>query len=101
MLAARADGNPDAAEQTAIHEAVERIGPPDVSRLAEQVSSGTLRIADLAAHLSDDEARRAAYTTALTVCHADGPAITFAATYALGHVADQYYAQGPRHGPTP
>jgi len=74
MLAARADGETDAEEEAAVHEVAERIESPEVGRLAEQVGAGTLRVADLAGRLSDDEARRAAYTTALTVCHADGPA---------------------------
>jgi uncharacterized membrane protein YebE (DUF533 family) len=74
MLAAKADGETDAAEQAAVHEAVERIGNPDISRLAKQVSDGTLRVADVAGRLSGEEARRAAYTTALAVCHADGAA---------------------------
>jgi len=74
MLAAKADGETDAAEQAAVHEAVERIGNPDISRLAKQVSDGTLRVADVAGRLSSGEARRAAYTTALAVCHADGAA---------------------------
>lgn len=74
MLAAKADGETDAAEQAAVHEAVERIGNPDISRLAKQVSDGTLRVADVAGRLSGEEARRAAYTSALAVCHADGPA---------------------------
>ncbi len=74
MLAARADGQTDSAEQAAIHDVVERIGAADVSQLAAQVSAGTLRVTDLAGRLSDDGARRAAYTTALAVCHADGSA---------------------------
>lgn len=74
MLAARADGETDSAEQAAILDVVGRIGAPDVGRLATQVSAGTLRVADLAGRLSDDEARRVAYTTALAVCHADGSA---------------------------
>src|SRR5688572_5206759 len=50
MLAARADGR------------------------ATQVGAGGIRVADLAARLSDDEARRVAYETALAVCNADGAA---------------------------
>jgi uncharacterized membrane protein YebE (DUF533 family) len=72
MLAARADGRADAAEQGAIEAFLARIGSPDVSRLAQQVSGGQLRAADLAAKLSDDEARRSAYEVALAVCNADG-----------------------------
>ncbi|MEO8295473.1 MAG: DUF533 domain-containing protein [Gemmatimonadota bacterium] len=72
MLAARADGQSGAAEQAAIDAFVARIGSPDVSQVIQQVSAGSLRISDLATRLSDDEARRTAYETALAVCHADG-----------------------------
>lgn len=74
MLAARADGRTDPSEQAAIDAVVTRIGSPDVSRLAQQVAGGQLRIADLASRLSDDEARRTAYESALAVCSADGAA---------------------------
>jgi uncharacterized membrane protein YebE (DUF533 family) len=72
MLAARADGRADPAERRPIDAFVERIGSPDVSRLAAQVDGGQVRVAELAAKLSDDEARRLAYETALAVCNADG-----------------------------
>ena len=74
MLAARADGRTDSAEQAAVEAVVARLGSPDVSRLAEQVAGGQLRAADLAGRLSDDEARRTAYDGALAICNADGPA---------------------------
>jgi len=74
MLAARADGSTDSAEQAAVNAVVTRMGSPDVSRLAEQVAAGQLKAADLAAKLSDDEARRTAYEGALAICNADGPA---------------------------
>jgi len=74
MLAARADGRTDSAEQAAVNAVVQKMGSPDVSRLAEQVAAGQLRVADLAAKLSDDEARRTAYDGALAICNADGPA---------------------------
>jgi len=74
MLAARADGRTDSAEQAAVNAVVERMGSPDVSRLAEQVAGGGLRVADLASKLSDDEARHTAYSGALAICNADGPA---------------------------
>jgi uncharacterized protein (DUF697 family)/tellurite resistance protein len=74
MLAARADGSTDSAEQAAVNAVVTRMGSPDVSRLAEQVAGGQLRAADLAAKLSDDEARQTAYQGALAICNADGPA---------------------------
>lgn len=76
MLAAQADGQTDAAEQAAIAGVVERIGSPDVSQLAEQVRTGALRASDVASRLSDDEARRLAYESALAVCHADGAVVT-------------------------
>jgi len=72
MMAARADGTTDSAEEQAVRAVVERMGSPDVTRLAEQVAGGQLRAADLAARLSDDEARRIAYEGALAICRADG-----------------------------
>ncbi len=74
MLAARADGRTDSAEQAAVQAVIQKMGSPDVSRLAEQVAAGNLRVADLAARLADDEARRTAYQGALAICNADGPA---------------------------
>ena len=74
MLAARADGAADSNEQRAVDAVVVRIGSPDVTKLAEQVAKGQLRVADLAARLSDDEARRVAYEGALAIVNADGSA---------------------------
>jgi uncharacterized protein (DUF697 family)/tellurite resistance protein len=72
MLAARADGRTDSTEQKAVDAVVERIGNPDVTRLAQQVAAGQLRVPDLASRLSDDEARRVAYEGALSICNSDG-----------------------------
>jgi uncharacterized protein (DUF697 family) len=72
MLAAAADGTTAQAEQDAITAAAARIGSEDVTRLARLLSSGKARLGDLAALLSDEEARRVAYQTAVAVCHADG-----------------------------
>ena len=72
MLAARADGRIDSTEQQAVDAVVARIGNPDVTRLAQQVAAGQLRVADLASRLSDDEARRVAYEGALAICNSDG-----------------------------
>jgi len=72
MLAARADGVVDSAEQTAVDAVVARVGNPDVTSLAQQVAAGQLRVTDLASSLSDDDARRAAYEWALAITNADG-----------------------------
>jgi uncharacterized membrane protein YebE (DUF533 family) len=72
MMAARADGATDSAEQRAVDAVVKKIGDPDVSRLADQVAAGRLRVADLASRLSDDEARQTAYQGALAIINADG-----------------------------
>ncbi len=74
MLAARADGVVDSAEQRAVDSVVTRFADPEVPRLAEQIASGQLRIADLASRLSDDDARRTAYEGALAIINADGSA---------------------------
>jgi uncharacterized protein (DUF697 family)/tellurite resistance protein len=74
ILAARADGTVDTAEQRAVDAVVARMGNPDVTGLVGQVADGQLRVADLASHLSDNEARRVAYESALTVVTADGSA---------------------------
>jgi uncharacterized protein (DUF697 family)/tellurite resistance protein len=74
MLAARADGRTDSAEQQAVDAVVQRVGNPDVTRLAEQVAAGQFQVADLAALLSDQEARRTAYEGALAIITADGAA---------------------------
>ena len=74
ILAARADGSVDNAEQRAVDAVAARTGNPDVTRLAQQVAAGQLRVADLASRLSDDEARRVAYEGALAIINADGSA---------------------------
>lgn len=74
MLAARADGSVESAEQSAVDAVVARTGNPDVTSLAQQVAAGQLQVADLASRLSDDEARRAAYEGALAIINADGSA---------------------------
>ncbi len=74
ILAARADGTVDSAEQRAVDAVVARMGNPDVTSLVEQVAAGQLRVADLASRLSDGEARSAAFESALSVINADGSA---------------------------
>ncbi len=74
MMAARADGQTVPAEEDAIQAFVTRLGSPDISRLAEQVASRHLRVADLAERITDPAEKKLAYETALAVCHADGAA---------------------------
>jgi uncharacterized protein (DUF697 family)/tellurite resistance protein len=74
MMAARADGRVDSVEQRAVDAAVARAGNLDVTALAQQVAAGSVRIADMASRLSDDEARRAAWEGALAIVNADGSA---------------------------
>jgi uncharacterized protein (DUF697 family)/tellurite resistance protein len=74
MLAARADGTVNGAEQRAVDAVVSRIGNPNVASLADQVAAGQLRVADIASCLSDAEARRIAYEGALAIVNADGSA---------------------------
>jgi len=72
MLAARADGTTDAAEQAAIEQAVAGIGGADIAREAASLAAGQPRLADLARRLSGPDAKQLAWETALAVCHADG-----------------------------
>ena len=74
FLAANADGQASAEEQSQLKAALRRLGVADPDTLAQRVVRGQLRLADVAAKLSGDEARRLAYETALAVCNADGPA---------------------------
>lgn len=74
MMASRADGHTGSAEQKAVDDVVARIGNPDVTKLAQQVEAGTLRLADVASRLSDEEVRRVAYEGSLAIINADGVA---------------------------
>jgi uncharacterized protein (DUF697 family)/tellurite resistance protein len=72
-LAANADGQASAEEQAQLKAALGRLGIADLDTLAQRVARGQLRLADVAAKLSGEDARRLAYETALAVCNADGP----------------------------
>jgi len=74
FLAANADGQSSAEEQAQLRAVLGRLGMADIDAVAEKLAKGQLRPADVVAKLSDDDARREAYETALAVCHADGPA---------------------------
>ncbi|MFN8573461.1 MAG: hypothetical protein U0132_15515 [Gemmatimonadaceae bacterium] len=71
-LAAAADGNQSDAERDNIAAAAARLGLSADDPLLQQAVRGTADLTDLAANLSNDEARVAAYDTAAAVCHADG-----------------------------
>ncbi|MBL8979318.1 MAG: GTPase, partial [Gemmatimonadetes bacterium] len=73
LAAALADGRQDPREATALKAVADAAGITDLDGLARDIAAGTLRPADLARQLSDDQARRLAYQTALVACHADGP----------------------------
>ena len=74
MLAAVADGEAAPDELARLRQAVTRLGVTSLDTVADQVATGRLSVAEVAARLSGDEARRLAYETALMVCHADGAA---------------------------
>jgi uncharacterized membrane protein YebE (DUF533 family) len=95
MLASKADGQSGAAEQAAIDALLTRIGSPDITQVAQQVSAGNLRLADLASKLSDEDARRTAYETALAVCHADGMTNLAEQTF-LEQLRDKLGLTGPQ-----
>ncbi len=75
-LAAQADGQQDTAERARISETAAGLGLTDATATvaASMAAAVTLPVAlaRLTERLSDDEARRAAYDTAVSVCHADG-----------------------------
>jgi uncharacterized protein (DUF697 family)/tellurite resistance protein len=74
LMAALADGTAQPAEQQQLQATLDRLGITNLDGVAREVIAGGLAPADVARKLSDDEARRLAYETALAVCHADGPA---------------------------
>ena len=74
MLAAVADGAASPDELARLKQAVTRLGVTSLESVAGQVAAGRLTVAEVTARLSDVDARRLAYETALLVCHADGAA---------------------------
>jgi uncharacterized protein (DUF697 family)/tellurite resistance protein len=73
FLAALADGRTTPEEHTELRAALSRLGVTDVDAVAQRGAGARAPLAELARRLSDDDARRLAYETALVVCHADGP----------------------------
>jgi uncharacterized protein (DUF697 family)/tellurite resistance protein len=74
LMAALADGQATAEEKTRLQSIGTRLGLADMDLLAGRVAMGGLTLAEVAPRLSDAEARRAAYETAVTVCSSDGTA---------------------------
>ncbi len=73
FLAALADGRTTPEEHTELRAALTRLGITDVDAVAQRGAGARAPLAELARRLSDEDARRLAYETALVVCHADGP----------------------------
>jgi len=71
-LAALADGKQTDAERINIAGAAARLGLAPDDAYVQRAVNGELDMATLAARLSGDEARLAAYDAAAAVCHADG-----------------------------
>ncbi|HXY31277.1 MAG TPA: DUF533 domain-containing protein [Gemmatimonadaceae bacterium] len=74
MMAALADGQATAEEKTRLQSAVAGLGAVDLDAIASRIGAGQVTLAGVAAKLSGDDARRAAYEAAVAVCHSDGAA---------------------------
>jgi uncharacterized protein (DUF697 family)/tellurite resistance protein len=74
LMAALADGRATGEEKERLRSIGTSLGVADIDALAGRVAMGGVSLADVAARLVDDDARRAAYETALTVCQSDGAA---------------------------
>ncbi len=74
LMAALADGTTSPAEESELQAAITRLGVTSMEGIARQIVSGELKVADVVRRLSDAAARRAAWETAVAVCHADGAA---------------------------
>ncbi|MCC7055071.1 MAG: hypothetical protein IT355_17490 [Gemmatimonadaceae bacterium] len=72
--AAVVDGTRDATELAQISAAATRMGMPDADVVVARAASDPADVRALAASLSSDAARRAAYEIAVAVCNADGVA---------------------------
>jgi uncharacterized protein (DUF697 family)/tellurite resistance protein len=73
FLAALADGRTGPEEHAELRAALSRLGIADVDAVAQRGAGARAPLAEISRRLSDDDARRLAYETALVVCHADGP----------------------------
>jgi uncharacterized protein (DUF697 family) len=69
-----ADGKATPEEKTQLQAALARMGITNLDAIAGRVAAGQIQPADIVPKLSDDDARRLAYETAVVVCNTDGPA---------------------------
>jgi uncharacterized protein (DUF697 family)/tellurite resistance protein len=74
LMAALADGSATSEEKAQLQSGMRQAGIADLDALTMKITTGQLRLQDLAARLPGDAARREAYELAVLVCHADGPA---------------------------
>jgi len=73
LMAALADGHASEQEKAELRMAMNKAGTADLDVLTSQITTGQLRLQDVAARLSSDSARREAYELAVLVCNSDGP----------------------------
>lgn len=74
LMAAAADGSQSAQELAQLRAVAARGSPVDLDAIAQQLSSGSLQLPEVASRFSTDASRHRAYEAALVVCNADGPA---------------------------
>lgn len=72
FLAALADGRTTPEEDQELRATLGKLGISDVDAVAQRGAGDPATLKQLAGRLSDDDARRLAYETAVVVCNADG-----------------------------
>lgn len=72
FLAALSDGRTTPEEDRELRATLGKLGIADVDAVAHRGAADLVTLKQVAGRLSDDEARRKAYETAVVVCHADG-----------------------------
>ena len=73
LMAALADGHATEEEKAELRTAMSQAGATDLDALTARITTGQLRLQDLAARLQGEAARQEAYELAVLVCHSDGP----------------------------
>lgn len=72
IMAALADGGASTEEKLRLQALGSTLGHADLDKLAGRIALGTVSLAETTTRLSDGEAQRLAYDTAVAVCLADG-----------------------------